>query len=188
MMRKAKKIIKTKLEKFPLNFLLQDEDFIDSVFFRFAIMDLPLRPGNVHHITLRQITLKMINIRRGFRSVQGLPGEQGPPHQHQASIETSRVLAGGCDHQAGEECGEETVNKYQQNPQGASKASENCFIKYLWSFYQRNYLVYMTLILRSICLWNHFTFQFTKFKFLDIKSQFHVQINSIYIPVNLNTI
>ena len=47
MMRKAKKIIKTKLEKFPLNFLLQDEDFIDSVFFRFAIMDLPLRPGNV---------------------------------------------------------------------------------------------------------------------------------------------
>ena len=62
MMRKAKKIIKTKLEKFPLNLLLQDEDFIDSVFFRFAIMDLPLRPGNVHQITLRfiQMTLNFI--------------------------------------------------------------------------------------------------------------------------------
>ena len=33
-----------------------------------------------------------------------------------------------------------------------------------------------------------FRFQFPKFKFLDIKSQFHVQINSIYILVNLNTI
>ena len=48
MMRKAKNIIKLKLEKYPTNFLLQDEDFIDSVFFRFALMDLPLRPGNVH--------------------------------------------------------------------------------------------------------------------------------------------
>ena len=48
MIRKAKNIIIDKLDKYPINFLLQDEDFIDSVFFRFALMDLPLRHGNVH--------------------------------------------------------------------------------------------------------------------------------------------
>lgn len=48
MIRKAKNIIIDKLDKYPINFLLQDEEFIDSVLFRFALMDLPLRPGNVY--------------------------------------------------------------------------------------------------------------------------------------------
>ena len=48
MMRKAKNIIKSKVNKIPLQLLLKDEDFIESVFFRFALMDFPLRAGNVY--------------------------------------------------------------------------------------------------------------------------------------------
>ena len=48
MMRKAKNIIKSKVNKIPLHLLLKDEDFIESVFFRFALMDFPLRAGNVY--------------------------------------------------------------------------------------------------------------------------------------------
>lgn len=73
MMRKAKKIIKTKLEKFPLNFLLQDEDFIDSVFFRFAIMDLPLRPEDLEVYRGYQVNRVLrTSIRQASRQAESL--------------------------------------------------------------------------------------------------------------------
>ena len=64
MMDKAEKIIKSKLRSVPLGkiiqvlrisnkeililtFTIQDRDFIDSVFFRFAMKQLPLRAGPI---------------------------------------------------------------------------------------------------------------------------------------------
>ena len=54
----------------------------------------------------------MTNIRRGFRSVQRIPGEQSSPQQHQASFKTGSILAGGSDHQTGEKCGHQTDKEY----------------------------------------------------------------------------
>jgi len=47
MMHRSKDIIQTKLRRFPMHMLLKDRDFIDSVFFRFALMKLPLRTEDI---------------------------------------------------------------------------------------------------------------------------------------------
>ena len=54
----------------------------------------------------------MTNIRRGFRSVQRLPGEQSSPQQHQTSFRAGSGLVGGSDQQTGEKCGQQTDKKY----------------------------------------------------------------------------
>ena len=61
---------------------------------------------------------------------------------------------------------------------------------YLWERLQFNYVLFLNtfLVEKNLKAGLVFGFQFPKFKFLDIKSQFHVQINSIYILVNFNTI
>ena len=75
MMRKAKNIIKSKVNKIPLHLLLKDEDFIESVFFRFALMDFPLRAGNVYSfiaITTNIIIISCIaedlDVYRGYQA------------------------------------------------------------------------------------------------------------------------
>jgi len=47
MMARSHNIIKSKLGRFPKQMLLKDRDFIDSVFFRFAMMKMPLRTEDI---------------------------------------------------------------------------------------------------------------------------------------------
>jgi len=47
MMTKSDDMIQAKLKRFPMEMLLKDRDFIDSVFIRFALMKLPLRTQDI---------------------------------------------------------------------------------------------------------------------------------------------
>merc|ERR1719481_418463 len=47
MMEKSHNMIQTKIRRFPLEMLLKDKDFVDSVFIRFALMRLPLRTQEI---------------------------------------------------------------------------------------------------------------------------------------------
>lgn len=169
---------------------IKDEDFIDSVFFRFATNQLPLRQGEtfvlIHH------WWNMCS--RGCWSVSELSNQQNVAK----SIQKEQNNFRGCRFK------EAGFKGNEKNQRGIEGFVEDCFIKY-WRFanmeitigklihfflkdkiinYLQIYLAFYEKEFKS----GIFRFQFPKFKFLDIKSQFHVQINSIYILVNLNTI
>jgi len=74
--REAKRIIQTKLRRVPLEDLIRDEDFVDSVFYRFAKMELPLRSKDIDVSTNSQVKKILLNsITKAAKQTQRLLGE-----------------------------------------------------------------------------------------------------------------
>ena len=111
----------------------------------------------------------------------------------QAASQTENLLENSEETSAEERKRSKEINKTRRELERLLKIIASWYFHrtdFLLIAVQFNYVLFLNtfLVEKNLKAGLVFGFQFPKFKFLDIKSQFHVQINSIYIPVNFNTI
>ena len=105
MMVKSHDIIKSKIKRFPMQMLLKvakliiswincnlfkDKDFIDSVFFRFALMRLPLRTSRIFCLLFI-----LIFVFRGYWCLRGFSNKQSTAEKHGKSFRRNKIFAKG---------------------------------------------------------------------------------------------